>query len=100
VEIVATGRLIVETPVENDEVNSSVSLDNIDSSVSFEDENGSLHMVEPICSLEEETGSLLILYKASDSTFVHSTDPEKGYERTKRRRIFLLPCRLRRLILV
>jgi hypothetical protein len=55
------GRLIVKTPVENDKV---------DSSVSFEDENGSLHMVEPVCSPEEETGTLSILYKASDSTFV------------------------------
>ena len=70
VEIVAVGRLIVETPVENDEVDSSVSLDDVDSSVSFEDENGSLHMVEPVCSPEEETGTLSILYKASDSTFV------------------------------
>ena len=58
VEIVAAGRLIVETPVEHDEVNSSVSLDDINSSVSFKDENGSLHMVEPICSPEEETGTL------------------------------------------
>jgi hypothetical protein len=61
VEIVAAGRLIVETPVENDEVDSSVSLDDFDF-VSFDNENGSVHMVEPVC--------LLILYEASDSTFV------------------------------
>jgi hypothetical protein len=57
-KIVAAGCLIVETPVENDEVNSSVSLDDVNSSVSFKDENGSLHMVEPVCSPEEETRTL------------------------------------------
>jgi hypothetical protein len=70
VEIVAAGRLLVDTPVENDEDDSSISSDDVDSSVSFKDENGSVHMVEPVCSPEEETGTLSILYKASDSTFV------------------------------
>jgi hypothetical protein len=50
VEIVAAGHLIIETSVENDEVDSFVSFEDLDSSVSFEDENGSVHIVEPICS--------------------------------------------------
>jgi hypothetical protein len=50
VEIVAAGRLIIETSVEINKVDSFVSFEDLDSSVSFEDENGSLHIVEPICS--------------------------------------------------
>jgi hypothetical protein len=51
VEIVAAGCLIIETSVENEEVDSFVLFKGLlDSSLSFEDENGSVHIVEPIYS--------------------------------------------------
>jgi hypothetical protein len=42
----------------------------------FDNENGSVHMVEPVC--------LSILYKASDSTFVAFYQPWKRLQKDKK----------------
>jgi hypothetical protein len=70
VEVVVFGRLIAETKQDDEQVGLSVSLAGTDSSVSSEDEKGSIHKDEPVCPPEEAAGTLSMLYKASDSTFI------------------------------